>query len=61
MDLMNCDQYLIAVKDVVYGWIKVNPVTFGLLCAGLTWLVKKTPWKWDDALLDRAKWWKKEQ
>jgi hypothetical protein len=59
MDLMNCDQMLIAAKDFVYGWISTNPVTFGLLTAGLTWIVKKTPWKWDDAVLDRLKWWKK--
>ncbi len=58
MDFMNCDQTLIAVKDAVYGWIAKNPVTFGLVAAGLTWLVKVTPWKWDDALLERMKWWK---
>jgi len=58
MDLMNCDQALIAAKDFVYGWITRNPVTFGLLCTSLTWLVKVTPWKWDDSLLERLKWWK---
>ena len=58
MDLMNCDQALIAAKDFVYGWITRNPVTFGLLCTFLTWLVKVTPWKWDDSLLERLKWWK---
>jgi hypothetical protein len=58
MDLMNCDKILIEIKDAVYLWISTNPVTFGLLTAGLTWLVKVTPWKWDDSLLERLKWWK---
>jgi len=58
MDLMHCDQMLITAKDAVYGWISANPITFGLVSAALTWVVKKTPWKWDDAVLEKLKWWK---
>lgn len=58
MDLMNCDKILIEIKDAAYLWIAQNPVTFGLLTAALTWTVKKTPWKWDDKVLEKLKWWK---
>lgn len=58
MDLMNLDQSLLSLKNAVADWMTANPYSTALLSGLITWTALKTPWKWDDRLIEKLKWWK---
>ena len=49
------DLWLASWANAIDQFIVTNPYTTTLLGIGTTWFVKRTPWGWDDKVLEWIK------
>lgn len=53
--MVDIDRILVNAGVLVASFIEKNPKTCVLLAVLMTWIVQKTPWKWDDVAWGKLK------
>ncbi len=53
--MVDLDRFLVNAGELIASFIETNPKTCILLAIAATWIVQKTPWKWDDAAWEKLK------
>ncbi|HQM30631.1 MAG TPA: hypothetical protein PLR20_14885 [Syntrophales bacterium] len=53
--MIDLDRILVNAGTLVASFIETNPKFCVLMAILITWIVQKTPWKWDDSAWEKLK------